>query len=90
MGARGEFESDWAKAGAMTQEELEKSIAEDPDDVHEPVDWTKAVKGIPLPKKDIHIRLDADVLAWFKSTGRGYQTRINNVLRAFMASRKHP
>ena len=35
-----------------------------------------------------YIRLDADVLAWFKATGKGYQTRINNVLRAFVESRK--
>ena len=32
--------------------------------------------GIPAPKKDIHIRLDADVVDWFKARGRGYQTRI--------------
>src|SRR5712671_5653678 len=53
-----------------------------------PIDWTRAVKGIPPPKRDIHIRLDEDVLDWFKQAGRGYQTRINNVLRAFMESRK--
>jgi uncharacterized protein (DUF4415 family) len=35
------------------------------------------------PKASISLRLDADVLEWFKSTGPGYQTRINAVLRAF-------
>jgi uncharacterized protein (DUF4415 family) len=40
--------------------------------------------GLPPRKKHINIRIDADVLAWFKQTGRGYQTRINNVLRAFV------
>ena len=44
--------------------------------------------GIPARKQDIHIRLDADVLSWFKGTGKGYQTRINNVLRAFVESRQ--
>ncbi|WP_428534620.1 BrnA antitoxin family protein [Rhodopila sp.] len=44
--------------------------------------------GIPARKQDIHIRLDADVLSWFKGTGRSYQTRINNVLRAFVQSRR--
>ena len=34
-------------------------------------------------KTSISLRLDADVLDWFKSQGRGYQTRINAVLRAF-------
>jgi uncharacterized protein (DUF4415 family) len=56
--------------------------------VHEPVDWTRAVKGLPARKRDIHIRIDEDVLEWFRRTGRGYQTRINNVLRAFMEGRK--
>jgi uncharacterized protein (DUF4415 family) len=35
-------------------------------------------------KKPITLRLDADVLAWFKKPGRGYQTRINRVLRRVM------
>ena len=48
------------------------------------------VKGIvrrgmkPLPAKEsISLRVDADVLEWFKSKGPGYQTRINLVLRAY-------
>ena len=35
-------------------------------------------------KKPVTLRLDADVLAWFKKKGRGYQTRINRALRTFM------
>ncbi len=73
---------------AGCEQELEASIAADLDDVHEPIDWTRAVKGMPPRKHDIHIRLDEDVLDWFRQAGRGYQTRINNVLRAFMESRK--
>ena len=88
MLARGESRTDWAAVKAMTEEELEASIAADADDVHEPVDWTQAVEGMPPRKRDIHIRIDEDVLDWFRQAGRGYQTRINNVLRAFMESRK--
>ena len=88
MLARGESRTDWAAVKGMTEEELEASIAADPDDVHEPIDWTRAVKGMSPPKRDIHIRIDEDVLDWFRQAGRGYQTRINNVLRAFMESRK--
>ncbi len=88
--ARGEGRTDWNRARATKQTELEASIAADPDDVHSAIDWTKAVVGLPPRKQDIHIRIDADVLAWFRKSGRGYQTRINNVLRAFVASRKHP
>jgi uncharacterized protein (DUF4415 family) len=35
------------------------------------------------PKASVSLRIDADVLAWFKAQGRGYQTRMNAVLRAF-------
>src|SRR5579871_1756063 len=49
-------------------------------------DWTRAVVGKfyrPI-KKPLTIRLDADVLAWLKGQGRGYQTRINAILRRAM------
>jgi uncharacterized protein (DUF4415 family) len=36
-------------------------------------------------KKPVTVRLDADILAWFKKGGRGYQTRINRALRRIMA-----
>ena len=49
---------------------------------------TKATATWPPVKKQLTIRLDADVLAWLKANGRGYQTRINRILRAAMES--HP
>lgn len=85
---RGKSKTDWAKVDAMTVKELEASIAADPDDVHGPIDWTKAIKGLPPRKEAIKLRIDSDVLRWFKATGKGYQTRMNNVLRAFFESRK--
>ena len=39
-----------------------------------------------VPKKTTTIRLDADVLAWFQSMGKGYQTKINAVLKAYKAA----
>ena len=47
----------------------------------------KATTAWPPAKKQLTIRLDADVLAWLKSHGRGYQTRINRILRVVMESR---
>ena len=88
MMARDGDKTDWAKIDATTEDKLEASIAADPDDVHEELDWSKAVKGIPPRKTHVNIRIDADVLDWFKETGRGYQMRMNNVLRAFVESRK--
>jgi uncharacterized protein (DUF4415 family) len=55
-------------------------------DLPEVRDWNRAVVGKfyrPI-KKSLTIRLDADVLAWLKAQGRGYQTRINKLLRAAM------
>jgi uncharacterized protein (DUF4415 family) len=51
-------------------------------------DWSNAVVGKfyrPI-KKSLTIRLDADVLAWLKGQGKGYQTRINGLLRHAMES----
>jgi uncharacterized protein (DUF4415 family) len=87
MRRKGLSQTDWAKVKAMTEEELEASIAADPDDIHEPLDWTKAIKGLPPRKTAIKLRIDDDVLGWFKATGKGYQTRMNNVLRAYFESR---
>jgi uncharacterized protein (DUF4415 family) len=39
---------------------------------------------MPQTKKAVSIRLDQDILAWFRHQGRGYQTRINSVLRSYM------
>jgi uncharacterized protein (DUF4415 family) len=57
---------------------------------HPEADVKHIVRGIvrrglqPLPPKaSISLRLDQDVLEWFKAQGAGYQTRINSVLRAF-------
>jgi uncharacterized protein (DUF4415 family) len=54
-----------------------------------PLDKTflkKATTAWPPVKKQLTIRLDADVLAWLKGHGRGYQTRINRILRVAMGS----
>jgi uncharacterized protein (DUF4415 family) len=86
MRARGEDQTDWARVKAMSQDEVERLA--DEEDGPLPEGWEKTiVLGIPEPKQGVHIRLDADVLRWFKAQGPGYQTRINAVLRAFMAAR---
>ena len=48
--------------------------------------YTKAMEVWPPGKQQLTIRLDADVLEWLKANGRGYQTRINRILRAAMES----
>jgi uncharacterized protein (DUF4415 family) len=41
------------------------------------------------PKADLHMRLDRDVLDYFRGTGKGYQTRINAVLRSYVRRMRH-
>ena len=53
-----------------------------------PVDWDKAVLVEPPNKQMVSLRLDADVLEFFKSNGKGYQTRMNAVLRAYVQAQK--
>ena len=70
---------------------LEKMKQKDIDlsDLPEVRDWAGAVVGKfyrPI-KKPLTLRIDADVLAWLKSQGRGYQTRINEILRSAMVNR---
>ncbi len=48
--------------------------------------WRRAELHMPQPKKGVYLRLDADVLEWLKSRGKGYQTRVNAMLRALMES----
>ena len=48
-------------------------------------DWMKARPAYAkIPKTEIHIKIDQDILVWLKSEGRGYQTRLNAALRFAM------
>lgn len=86
---RGESRTDWAKAAAMTDEQLEASVAADPDEAGMVMDWDSATVELPKPKADLHMRVDQDVLDFFRKTGKGYQTRINAVLRSYVSRMRH-
>ena len=81
---RGETRSDWARAAAMTDEEIEADIASDPDEAGMVVDWDSVSVELPKRKADLHMRIDRDVLDFFRQAGRGYQSRINAVLRSYV------
>jgi uncharacterized protein (DUF4415 family) len=58
----------------------------DTSEVAEVIDWSSATKGQfyrPV-KQQVTLRIDADVLAWFKAKGGKYQTELNKVLREHM------
>jgi uncharacterized protein (DUF4415 family) len=86
--ARGEDRTNWDKVDAVTGVKLDASIGADTDEAQGEPDWTKTVAGIPARKDHINIRVDHDVLEWFRSNGKGYQTLMNNVLRAFVQTRQ--
>jgi uncharacterized protein (DUF4415 family) len=82
--------TDWARFDALTDEDIAKAVANDPDAVPIDVDWSDAVLVIPAKKKAISIRVDEDVLDYFKRQGEGYQRRINAVLRSYMQQKAKP
>jgi len=87
--ARGESRTDLARVRAKTAKELNRDIAGDPDFKDVPKNWYKNAEAVtPTTKKLLSLRLDADVVDWFKQRGPGYQTRINAVLRTFMQQKK--
>jgi len=91
MRARGEDRTDMARVLAKTEEELEQDIASDPDWADMPADWPeKATAVMPVPKQLLSLRLDTDVVQWFRDQGPGYQTRMNAVLKAFVMQQTSP
>jgi uncharacterized protein (DUF4415 family) len=51
--------------------------------------FQRAQVRMPMRKRSISLRVDPDVLAWFQHQGRGYQTRINAILRAYVGAHQH-
>jgi uncharacterized protein (DUF4415 family) len=82
--------TDWAAVDALTDEEIEEAVRNDPDAVPLDFNWSEAVLVIPPKKKAISIRVDEDVLDYFKSEGAGYQRRMNAVLRSYMQQKRKP
>ncbi len=86
--------TDWEALSALTEEEIQSGIKNDPDAIETNEAFWKTAKVVfPESKQPIFIRLDSEVLHWFKAQGKGYQSRINAVLRAYMAAQEkisHP
>jgi uncharacterized protein (DUF4415 family) len=72
----------------LTDEEIEQAVKNDPDAVPLDFVWSEAVLVIPPKKKAISIRVDEDVLDYFKRQGTGYQRRMNAVLRSYMDQKR--
>ncbi|MGI9301260.1 MAG: BrnA antitoxin family protein [Gammaproteobacteria bacterium] len=81
-------QTDWKRVDALRDKDID--FSDNPE--LSPEEFARAVvrKGLePVRgKRQLTLRLDADVLEWFKSQGRGYQTRINALLRAYMEAHR--
>jgi uncharacterized protein (DUF4415 family) len=80
----GDPDFDWSRFDALTEEDIRKAVADDPDAAPIDMDWSDAVILDLMPKTAISFRVDADVYDFFKSKGKGFQTRMNAVLRAYV------
>jgi uncharacterized protein (DUF4415 family) len=80
--------TDWKRVDALRDEEID--LTDNPEVSLE--QFAKAIVRRGLlpapPKEQVTLRLDADVLKWFRSQGKGYQTKINALLRAYMEARR--
>ncbi|HWG38387.1 MAG TPA: BrnA antitoxin family protein [Terriglobales bacterium] len=81
--------TDWRRVRALRDDDVERAVASDPDSNVINPDWAQARLVLPQRKESVHLRLDSDVLAWFRSQGRGHLTRINAVLRNYMEAHAH-
>jgi uncharacterized protein (DUF4415 family) len=85
---RGGGRTDWNYLDRVTGDEIAAAIARDCDAAPLDIDWSKAVIVVPPKKKAISIRVDPDVLDFFKNEGPGYQRRINAVLRSYVEQKQ--
>lgn len=88
-GSRRKGRTDLTRLAAMTEEEIEAAARSDPD--AQPTDaafWKDAVLLGPGTKDLLSLRIDNDIVKWFKSKGPGYQTRMNAVLRSYMEAKR--
>jgi uncharacterized protein (DUF4415 family) len=78
--------TDWDGLRALPEAEIERLAEEDEENPATKSDdeWAHGVVGLPPRKRSIHASFDSDVVDFFKSEGRGYQTRMNAVLRRYM------
>lgn len=81
-----EDRTDWARLRAEEAAGIEPEL--DEDEIGIEWDWDNVKLVVPPVKQAVSVRLDQDVIAFFKAKGAGYQTRMNAVLRSYMLAKK--
>jgi uncharacterized protein (DUF4415 family) len=81
--------TDWKRVDSFTDAEIERMAKADLDNPPSTAgDWAESFIGLPPLKTPVNAKFDVDVVDWFKSQGRGYQTRMNAVLRHYMETHR--
>ncbi len=77
--------TDWKRVDALTDADIATAIQNDPDTAEGSRDWFRdaLVLRPATDKEPVTVRLDSDMVTWFRRQGRGYQTRINGILRSY-------
>lgn len=76
--------TDYRRLRSLSDREIANAVRNDKDAARLDIDWAGAGVVVPDAKHAISIRLDRDIIEFFKRTGRGYQTKINAVLRSYV------
>ena len=76
--------TDWKRLSETKDKDIDTSDIPELDDDF----FRRAEIKVPV-KQPVTLRLDTDVLIWFKSQGQGYQTRINKLLRSYMENQQN-
>lgn len=83
---RVESGTDLKKVDAMTDAKLKLAIEEDGDERDLRPDWTQAKLVLPEPGQSVHLRLEQEIIDFFKAQGKGHISRMQAVLRAYVTA----
>lgn len=81
--------TDLSKLDALSDKKLNRMIAEDEDERNVRPDWTRAKLIVPRAKQSVHLRLDRDIVDFFKGLGKGHITKMQAVLGTYVQAHKH-
>jgi uncharacterized protein (DUF4415 family) len=80
--------TNWQQVDAMTDDDVENVIAADQGERNLQADWTKAKLILPQAKQSVHLRLETEIIAFFKEQGKGHISRMQAVLKAYVNAHK--
>ena len=81
--------TDLKKVDTMTDAELETVIADDKDERDLRPDWTQAKLVFVEPKQSVHLRLEQEIIDFYKAQGKGHISRMQAVLKAYADAHRH-